>query len=544
MGKIASSLPLLVLTPLLTFAVPSIPQKNGNEIDSPALQERALSPYAPVAAACPSAPLVRPASISSDEAAYVSARKTQASAALSSFLAKTNPSFGTPSSYPTVALATSGGGFRSLLTGAGVHQALDSADSTSTVAGLYQSMTYELGLSGGGWLLGSLSGNNWPTITSLRTGLWENTFQNGLVTPEGALAPAALAAITADILAKSAAGFSPTVTDIYGRMLGYALLYGADGGVADNLSGVTSLSSFTSHSVPFPIFTSIGVDTNQGQCVPPSGATQYETSPYSFGSWDPGVQAFAQTRYLGSTTGKCFTGYDNQGYVMGTTSNVFNEVCAAATGELATVVQQLEAILAKDHVPTTRDLFAAYPNPFQNNTASTEVAGQKEIDLADGGETGQNDPIWPSLYRTVDFLYIADSSSDTSDNYPNGTAIHQTYVRAQARGLSRMPVIPDPSVFVSQGFSQKPKFFGCNDNNVMTIAYVPNTNYTFDSGQDTFRLQYSKSDTDAMIANGNLVGSNNGDAMWATCLGCAIMKKSGASLPAACQSCFTSYCYN
>ena len=406
-------------------------------------------------------------------------------------------------------------------------------------------MTYEGGLSGGGWLLGSISGNNWPTITSLKTELWESSFQNNVLLPDNLMASLAYAAITVDVLAKGAAGFSPTLTDPYGRLLGYALLHGLDGGVADTLSGLSSLSSFTSHSVPYPIITSIGVDTSNGQCVPGDNATQYELSPYSFGSWDQGVSAFAQTRYLGSTPGNCTTGYDNQGYVMGTTSNLFNEVCRAlpSANDTTKLISQLEAILAKDHAVTTRDTFAVYPNPFQNNAASAAVSGQGELDLVDGGETNQNDPIWPFLYRNVDVLLVNDNSNDNA-NYPNGSELYDTYNRAQTRGLGRMPVIPEAGVFVAGGFDRRPKFFGCNDNSKMTIVYLPNKNYTFDSGQSTERLQYSSSDTDAMIANGNMVGQNGGDPMWATCLSCGIMKKTGAALPGACQGCFTTYCYN
>jgi lysophospholipase len=144
---------------------------------------RALTPYAPVPVTCPSTPLVRQANgISSSESSYISQRYPKASTALTAFLKSTNANF-SPSQLPVVALTTSGGGYRSLLTGAGVIQAFDSRDSQTGVSGLFQSLTYEAGLSGGGWLLSSLAGNNYPTISSLRDNLWETAFQNSLVVP-------------------------------------------------------------------------------------------------------------------------------------------------------------------------------------------------------------------------------------------------------------------------------------------------------------------------------------------------------------------------
>lgn len=246
-----------------------------------------LTPYAPVRGTCPSTPLVRQATgISTQEEAYVNQRGAKASIALTAFLKSTNASFST-SKLPVVALTTSGGGYRSLLTGAGVIQGFDARDSQTGVSGLFQALTYEAGLSGGAWLLSSFAGNNYPTISSLRDNLWETAFQNSLLIPGNLItADTAYASVLADVASKQAAGFSPTLTDPYGRLLSYQLLYGNDGGVSDTLSGITTLSNFTSYNVPYPIITSLGVKTFEGQCVPGPNGTQYELHPYEFGSWD------------------------------------------------------------------------------------------------------------------------------------------------------------------------------------------------------------------------------------------------------------------
>ena len=239
--------------------------------------------------------------------------------------------------------------------------------------------TYEAGLSGGAWLLSSFAGNNYPTITSLKTGLWEQAFAQSLLVPGNLLtAPADYAAILADVASKGAAGFPPTLTDPWGRLLSYQLLYGADGGVSDTLSGLTTLSNFTSYNVPYPIITALGVKTFDGECLPGPNATQYELHPYEFGSWDSGVSAFTQTAYLGSAlsdgkpvNGTCIKNYDNLGYCLGTSSNLFNEACApipiinTTSNSFTGLAEDLAALVNQVHAVGTREEYAVYPNPVR-----------------------------------------------------------------------------------------------------------------------------------------------------------------------------------
>ncbi|KAK8202082.1 Lysophospholipase 1 [Zalaria obscura] len=515
----------------------------------------AKSAYAPVSAACPSTSLVRAASggLSSSESTYATARKAIADTSLASWLKSANSDFDT-SSLPALALTVSGGGYRSLLCGAGVIQGFDSRDSSVGTSGIFQGLTYQAGLSGGAWLTSSFAGNNWPTISSLKTSLWEDAFADSLLLPEKFLAAVAYAEIAADIIEKDEAGYDPTLTDVWGRLLSYQLLDGSDGGVATRLSSLTSFSNFTSHAVPYPIITSLGLSSTD-TCLPTLSATQYEFHPYEFGSWDSGVSAFTQTEYLGSrltngeptTTGVCTTQYDNLGYVLGTSSTLFNEVCSVipAQNDTSDIDKVLEGIVAKVHTPVLRDLFAVYPNPFYKYTASTAVSSETELELVDGGEELQNNPIWPFLNADrADVLIVNDNSADTDDNFPNGTEIYTTYVQAQAVGLTKMPTIPPVSTFVSEGLNKRATFFGCDEADALTIVYLPNVNYTFTSNESTEKFQYSKAQTDAMVANGVLIADQNGDEEWPTCLGCAVLKKEAGELPSACTACFTKYCYS
>lgn len=493
------------------------------------IPERQLpSGYAPRTAPCPRTPLVRPATgISAQETAYRHRRNAKAQPALKRWLAKTNPAFNT-SKVPTVALTTSGGGYRSLLCGAGVIKGLDARDSNIGTSGLYQGLTYEAGLSGewsrcenrkqhtelilypgigGAWLLSSLAGNNWPTISSLQAGLWTQAFQESLLLPEFLLAAVAYAEVTNDIVAKNNAGFPPTLTDPWGRLLSYQFLYGPDGGVMDTLSGITSESNFTLHNVPYPIITALGVKTFQGECLPGPNATTYELTPYEFGSFDAGVSAFTPSQYLGSSLsngvptapGSCIVNYDNLGYALGTSSSLFNEVCVAppsATNMTTGLTGALATIVLAAHQLSTRDEYAIYPNPFYHYPRSSLVASQKDLYLVDGGEALQNNPIFPMLQpsREIDVILVNDNSAD-ANNFPNGSEILTTYVQSLNAGLTKMPVIPSVETFISQGLNKRPTFFGCNDANKATIIYIPNVNYTYPSNQPTAKLQYMPDET-------------------------------------------------
>jgi lysophospholipase len=459
-----------------------------------------------------------------------------------------------------VALTTSGGGYRSLLSGAGVIQGLDSRDSDVSTSGLYQALTYQAGLSGGSWLLSSMAGNNYPTITYLKEILWKQAFQDSLADPAFLLVAIAYAEIIADVFGKEAAGYRTTLTDPWGRLLSCQLLSGPYGGVSTTLSSVSSLSSFTSYSVPFPVITSLGSKVWLGDCVPGPNATTYEFTPYEFGSWDSDVRAFTPTKYLGTpmsggrATGKCTTNYDNLGYILGTSSNLFNNVCfdvPVAENSSTNLDTTLAQIINDVHELTTEDLYATYKNPFYNYISSTatpnianNISAQENLSLVDGGEALQNNPIFPLLQpaRNVSVILVNDNSNDAG-GWPNGTEILTTYVQSFNHGLTRMPFIPSVETFISQGLNKRATFFGCNATDKIMIVYLPNNEYTFASNTSTYQLEYSETETDEMVANGVGIATQGGDSAWGTCLGCAIMMKTGQPLPSDCTACFAKYCY-
>lgn len=217
-------------------------------------QSVASQAYTPVAAPCPAGfNLVRMAgtpgsqSLSPSEASYVRNRKanvlSQAWKAYLSNVLSTNASLpdyvssilsGNTSETPTLGIATSGGGYRAAIFGAGVLNALDGRNSSSSsagIGGLLQAATYLSGLSGGSWLLTSLAQANFPMIQELVFGpavpIVSNNSWGGwsadysIATPSGN--PVTDAEYSTDLVeelrGKYDAGFVVTFADYWGRAL-------------------------------------------------------------------------------------------------------------------------------------------------------------------------------------------------------------------------------------------------------------------------------------------------------------------------------------
>lgn len=131
------------------------------------------------------------------------------------------------SNLPNIGIAVSGGGYRAMLNGAGASKAFDSRTENSTAAGqlggLLQSATYFSGLSGGGWLLGSIYINNFTSISDLQTyedgSVWQlgNTILEGPDTGGIQLFDSVgyWDDINDEVSSKSDAGFPTSITDYW-----------------------------------------------------------------------------------------------------------------------------------------------------------------------------------------------------------------------------------------------------------------------------------------------------------------------------------------
>ncbi|KAI1326946.1 lysophospholipase catalytic domain-containing protein [Xylariaceae sp. FL0255] len=563
--------------------------------------------YAPAAVDCPSQkPTVRSAgSLSSSETDWLSKRRPNTIDPMMQFFTRANISGFDAASWlqnnaqnfsvvPNIGISVSGGGYRALMNGAGFLAAADNRTQGSTdaggIGGLLQSATYLSALSGGGWLVGSLFANNFSTITQLRDGysgssLWQ--FSNSLF--EGPESDGISAVNTVEywddvkdqVDEKEDAGYDVSVTDYWGRALSYQLINADDGGPAYTFSSIAGFDEFVAADTPMPIL--VTDERSPGTVIVSLNSTVFEFNPWEFGSWDPTLYGFAPTEYIGSNfsngaiadDGKCVRGYDQFGFMMGTSSSLFNSFLLdniSSSGVPTLVADAIEDLLndldENDEVVSLFD-----PNPFYKyNSDTNPSANEQTLTMVDGGLDLQNIPIQPLLQpnRAVDVIFAVDSSADTNFNFPNGTALRATYDRtfgSIANG-TKFPAVPDANTFINLKLNQQPTFFGCNTSEFTSgsgsgtdgekggsipplIVYIPLAPYSAYSNASTFTPSYSDSDRDAYIQNGyNVATMGNGtvDSEWPACAACAVLQRSlertGQDVPSGCASCFSRYCWN
>ena len=239
---------------------------------------------------------------------------------------------GNTSMLPNVAIAVSGGGYRACLNGGGAIQSFDSRENNSTAAGhlggLLQSATYLAGLSGGGWLVGSIFVNNFTTISGLlynnnASSVWE--FQNSIF--EGP-ATGGLQVLDSteyfDTIYNEVQGktvhYDTSITDYWGRALSFQLVNASDGGPDYTWSSTASEDFFTSGQSPMPILVADG--RAPGQLLISGNTTVYEFNPWEFGTFDPTTYGFVPLEFLGSNfsngvlppNDQCVRGFDNGTY--------------------------------------------------------------------------------------------------------------------------------------------------------------------------------------------------------------------------------------
>lgn len=487
----------------------------------------------------------------------------------------------------TIGLSFSGGGYRAMLAGAGQFAALDARTPNATeqghVGGLVQAATYLVGLSGGNWMVGSVVINNFTTIPELQhsSDVWD--LEHSMINPGGInifKTGSYWDDIRDDVNDKQAAGYNTSFTDIWGRGLSYQF-FNASNTARLTWSEIQNYDHFKNHSMPYPIVVADG--RAPGTRIISGNSTIFEMSPFEVGSWDPNVYSFAKTEWLGTnmTNGKpngtCVHGFDNAGFVVGTSSSLFNQFILQlnSTGVTGVVYDLAHSILKR--LDKDSDDIAIYsPNPFKGMTYlnNNSISNTDYLDLVDGGEDGQNVPYYPLLQpeRAVDVIISYDNSADTDFNWPNGTSAVQTYRRQfenQNNGTI-FPYVPDVNTFINENLTSRPAFFGCDvanltslDKNGYTqvnssaalpplIVYIANYPWTFFSNTSTMsKLSYDKKEVAGMIENGYSTSTQfNGtvDPDWPVCLGCALLQREATrrnqSLGSDCDQCFQKYCWN
>ncbi|CAX45075.1 lysophospholipase precursor, putative [Candida dubliniensis CD36] len=558
--------------------------------------------YAPYNLTCPSKKsFIRTASeLSQQEKDYIHKRQETTNknlidflstrANLSDFDAKSFVNDNAANHNITIGLSFSGGGYRAMLAGAGQMLGLDGRYEDANkhgLGGLLDSSTYVVGLSGGNWLVGSLALNDWLSVGDIVNGkstIWQ--LQDSILNPSGMRIDKTIAyyyGLAQAIQAKEDAGFQTSVTDTWGRALSYQFFEEDDsgtGGANITWSSIRNLSSFQDHSMPYPIVVANG--RTPGTYIINENSTIFEISPYELGSWDPSLKSFTDIQYLGSSvnngdpnnTDICVNNFDNAGFIMGTSSSLFNQILLQLDNySINSVIKMILEKVLTDVSDEEYDIAVYEPNPFfgADSAGIKSITTNDTLYLCDGGEDLQNVPFYPLIQneRSVDVIFAFDNSADTNSSWPNGTSIQETYKRQfskQGKGTP-FPFAPDHKTFLDKNMGDKPVFFGCNSSDledlvawhendkinatdVPLIVYTSNTRMSYNSNFSTFKLSYSDQEKFGAIRNGfETVTRNNltDDQNWSTCVGCAIIRRQqerlGEEQSDECKKCFQEYCW-
>ncbi|KAG6373882.1 lysophospholipase [Boletus reticuloceps] len=541
-------------------------------------------------------------SLSTSEAAYIQARRSkvipQAWKAYLDNVEATNvtlPSYvssilnGSSLETPNFGIATSGGGYRAAIFGAGVLNALDGRNASSNSAGLgglLQTATYIAGLSGGSWFLTSLAQANFPTMQSSVFGFpdpivannswggWNANYSIDAPSSNPVTVTQYLTNLIEELKGKYHAGYPVTFADYWSRTLARHFVNGTFSsnffdesythGAGILWSSVAETESFTSYTIPFPIVVSDlsapGQNTSNiiSEDFIPISNPIIEFNVYEMGSFDPMLSAFAPTKYLGTTNNSvCVTNYDQSSLVAGSSSELFNEFNLTNTlnATFGPVFSLLESLLPESGIELDA---ASWPNPFFGVAPETFLSSsQAYLTLVDGGEDGEVIPLQPLLVkaRGLDTILAIDATSDVN-NFADGSSLIRT----------RFPPVPTSlGEFTAQNLSTRPTFFGCNvtsaNETTPLLIYLANGGPPH-SGQapltntSTLQVAYNSSQIQAMLDQTFVIATQGYpasssmtiDPEWPACLACAIVdrarERAGQTRSGVCESCFARYCWS
>ncbi|PLW18591.1 hypothetical protein PCANC_09201 [Puccinia coronata f. sp. avenae] len=412
---------------------------------------------------------------------------------------------------PNFGLSLSGGGARALCLSGSILQAFDGSNpraNAAKVGGILQLSNYAVGVSGASWLLGAWGTSNFPPISSL-TPKWRLSEQNDIWDWNVAKHYRTIYKI---VKKKKQAGFPTNVVDFWGRLL--SRLFIDDPSKEDPYQGegvlwssIAETSSYKNREVPYVIAIATSRPGIKQDFTPYSPI--YEFSAEEFGVFHPRLNASIPMQYLGSPQklnggyGTCVRGYDNAGFIMGLSSNIYSMV-DSPNDRKPLPLKVIDKFTDDDNfegkVPNTfQQLGQESTNDgpgFQDNMLDTLL-------MADCGFINESIPIYPLLQpeRKIDAIIAVDASSDGKNTdptllrYPNGTALYSSYSRTLLplfRGRY-MPKIPNSvnGSFTDLGYHKRPTFFGCNDFKAPLIIYLPNYYAVGETNQPTSQTTYT-----------------------------------------------------
>ncbi|KAL0581866.1 hypothetical protein V5O48_000234 [Marasmius crinis-equi] len=454
-------------------------------------------------------------------------------------------------------------------------------------------------------MTGSLMFNNFPTLRDLVFGNgkelsgWQLNIP--FVTPDGTnlfsdMNQYFFGSVLWSVMAKANTGIDTSLTDVWARMISYHFLnqttmrnfFTNDSahGAGQLWSSLPNIPAFQQHLVPFPMLVSDSRPfKSNSTSVLTLDPVVYEITPYELASYDPNLSAGANLTYAGThmTNGtpesgsSCVTGFDQVGFVMGSSASLFNQILDFAhntlkgwsdsdgAGLLYVLSRQLSA------VRTRADDVANWPSPFHGMRPETFLDSESTwLELLDGASNLENVPYGPLLVRkrALDVIVTIENSADDSNNWPNGTAQIITSKRLNTilkpSHQSFPPIPPDAQTWIDTGIRSRPTFFGCDPAQppeYPLMIYLPNApplngdNPVANTA--TFRLTYTLKHSNLMFdqvykntISGFVPNTNDADSEFGKCLQCAAIDRARLkvqpTIPRSdiCTKCFKQYCFD
>ncbi|CAH7669566.1 lysophospholipase catalytic domain-domain-containing protein [Phakopsora pachyrhizi] len=413
---------------------------------------------------------------------------------------------------PNFAFTIAGGGNRALLYGASILDAFDSRNPQAEAArtgGILQLANYAAGLSASSWLLAGWATNDYERVSSLVHTVWSSAFEREYM-DWGQFKK--LPHCFREVRRKKKRDFRLTKKkSFWGRYISLRFLNNnSERNKNPVFSSLRNSQSYLESTFPFPILISTS-RKGEGEDLDLDGPI-YEFTPEDFNVWHNDLNASIPMEYLGSRFSsasgaavKCARGFDNTGFIMGASSNVFSYQ------DGRNPKRYFWSDLA-DFFVKGKMYEALVPNPFEGlGRGLTPGSGfadseKEELLLTDGAMVQENLPIIPLLKpsRKLDVIIAVDGSVNGRSagdvealGYPNGSALYQAYRRTQKpgyQGLSfpRISNTSEPESFIVPGYNKRATFFGCGEQ-VPLVVYLPNYFVSHTTNQTTTQAIYSVS---------------------------------------------------
>lgn len=585
-----------VTTMAMSATKPLLASTSGSLTDSTGQPQAPASSWF-VAASVPSRPLSPPYSthlekgikgplisinsnLSEEEANYLNKRKVQADLHLQGWIGhifgrELKQKLGTGNT-PTLGLATSGGGVRSLLTSAGVLESLSQSDHLHNPHGnLYDAMT----------VVSSVSTTSWLPFIMIRDGYTLREYVDRVLKPQlekdllphiGSLPISQRQRVKQDLQSRTQntrIKASMSSADMWSRVLAFKLLSGPNGQdnikhtqlVDTTLSDLVKKYDYPNAGQPLPVLNMLAMAGNA--CMPTESEMPFEVTPFRSGTWAAGDDNFTplmfKTRHLDTQMSKvgqalgltadknieAVVGWDNLGLLAGISSFPMNMVNCQTNHKSSPEtyrkwVDQNTAVAWPPNSKLNNPFFMHEPSLLNGSHYVREAS----LRLVDGSESSHGIPLLALLHpeRNVDVIVAVDSTGGSND-YPDGS---QMLAAAKlAAGLKsykeRLPEMPSTTdMWKYQMPEHKATVFGCYEPNATTIIYLPNANMGgSNSTAPETKWKYSKKETADMFENGVQVGNQGNEEKWSKCMGCFVLKKTDLVFNDTCGQCWTEFCY-